>query len=392
MRTKKRALPVEALRQSLQERSELWMADIMAKADERRKAEAEQRKKQEEEQKQKGQSGQQPEPPKADSQGVPEQKKVGEIGLEDEVAWTDESGEHVGTVVMVDKDGEHVEVQYTDENGNIRTDQVSKADVRGVDETSLPLADTEGTQPLGETIEGNVNNEGGNIENTNEGNQAPENKKGEQGYILSELDSGRGGRFYQNDQGSVDLVELPDDLWAAIGGEKTPFRLTESMAKHVYERHGKELGLESEADTVGFIVDVMRNADHVRRGRGNTLVFSIENGRRNLVRRVITVEVDTSNGLFTGIKTAGYDRLTDVEKLEELWARRENESVPEGAAPSNVASAPASGSGSPTGITSNQNPSASGGKDTTSSQEKQAQGGESSPLATALSFKSKFSV
>ncbi|MCF0218712.1 MAG: hypothetical protein HUK14_02935, partial [Muribaculaceae bacterium] len=136
------------------------------------------------------------------------------------------------------------------------------------------------------------------------------------------------------------------------------------MAKHVYENHKDELGFKSVADAAEFIVDVVRNADHIRDAGDGKIMFSIENGRNKVGKRAITIVVEAETGEFLGIKTAGYDRMSSIKKCPELWARGANDASAADAASANVTSVPASESGSPAGGTSNQNQGTSNDKGT----------------------------
>ena len=50
-----------------------------------------------------------------------------------------------------------------------------------------------------------------------------------------------GEPFFIGENGSIDLVNIPQEVFDAIGINKSPFRLTPSMVMHVYMRHKKEL-------------------------------------------------------------------------------------------------------------------------------------------------------
>lgn len=48
------------------------------------------------------------------------------------------------------------------------------------------------------------------------------------------------------------------------------------MLKHVFDRHGKEMGLSKADDAIDFVLDVIDNFDHVRQGEKEAIIFSIE--------------------------------------------------------------------------------------------------------------------
>ena len=194
-------------------------------------------------------------------------------------------------------------------------------------------------------------------------------------YSLSDSDSGRGGRFVQDEHGNINLVEIPQEIFNKIKVSPLPFRLTESMVAHVYKQHGNELGLDSLSEAAEFVVEVMRNVDHVREGDNGTFIFSVENGRMRIGKRAIAIVVNAQSGDFMGIKTSGYDRLKSLQQRPLLWEKGANETSATGAAPVNVTSEPTSQSGEPTGSASNQNNGLSGDKDSESSSDVQVVAG-----------------
>ena len=181
-------------------------------------------------------------------------------------------------------------------------------------------------------------------------------------YSLSDIDSGRGGKFVQDEDGNINLVEIPQDIFDKIKVSPVPFRLTESMAKHVCNRHGNELGLDNLSDAVEFVVGVMTEVDHVREGDNGTFIFSVENGRMRIGKRAIAIVVNAESGDFMGIKTSGYDRMKSLQQRPVLWEKRASDTSATGAAPANVTTEPAYESGEPTGSTSNQSTGLSDGK------------------------------
>ena len=93
-------------------------------------------------------------------------------------------------------------------------------------------------------------------------------------YSLGDKKAGNGEPFYQDENGNIDLVTIPDEIFEGIGYTKAPFRLTPSMIKHMLDRHNKELGFKDEGEAINFVVDVMNNFDHVRLGYDGALVLA----------------------------------------------------------------------------------------------------------------------
>ena len=155
-------------------------------------------------------------------------------------------------------------------------------------------------------------------------------------YTLSSKTSENGESFYQNNDGNIDLADIPDEVFDKIGKPKAPFRLTPSMLKHVFDRHGKEMGLHHADDAIDFVLDVMDNFDHVRQGDKGAIIFSIENGRSRTGRRAVTVLLDSQRGEYYGIKTSGYERIEGLHKRPLLWEKGAKETSATGVAPANV--------------------------------------------------------
>ena len=138
-------------------------------------------------------------------------------------------------------------------------------------------------------------------------------------WALSEKRARNGEQFYQTADGNIDLVDIPQKVFDKINYTKAPFRLTESMAKHVYEQHAKELHLNSIDDAIDFVIDVMTNFDHVRLGDNGSLIFSVENGRNTTGKRAITILLSSDSGDYYGIKTSGFEALSKLKKRPLLW-------------------------------------------------------------------------
>ena len=163
------------------------------------------------------------------------------------------------------------------------------------------------------------------------------NTGGEEGtYTLSSKTSENGESFYQNNDGNIDLADIPDEVFDKIGKPKAPFRLTPSMLKHVFDRHGKEMGLHHADDAIDFVLDVLNNFDHVRQGDKGAIIFSIENGRSRTGRRALTILLDSQRGEYYGIKTSGYERIEGLHKRPLLWEKGAKETSATGVAPANV--------------------------------------------------------
>ena len=189
----------------------------------------------------------------------------------------------------------------------------------------------------------------------------------EQKYSLSEKKAGNGEQFYQDENGNIDLAQIPDEVFDSIGYTKAPFRLTPYMIQHMLARHNKELGFKDEHEAIHFVRDVMANFDHVRLGNDGALVFSIENGRNRTGKRAITILINSDNGEFYGLKTSGYEAIKGLEKRPLLWERgAKNESSSTDAASASVPTSKSSISGEQSGSASHQSIGLEG-KDTNNS-------------------------
>ncbi|MGM9862547.1 MAG: hypothetical protein ACI30W_08110, partial [Muribaculaceae bacterium] len=192
----------------------------------------------------------------------------------------------------------------------------------------------------------------------------------------SEKKAANGEPFLIGENGSIDLVKIPGEVFAAMGIAPAPFRLTPSMVAHVYERHKKELKLKSPEDAVAVVLDVMNNFDHVRRGKDTTFVFSIEDGRNKTAKRAVTIVLQYEDGKWIGIKTVGLDRVKSLNELATLWGKGESPSSTAGVATANVTSAQPSEGDRVGGIASNQNAANTNGKGSEKSADAQDGGGE----------------
>ena len=197
----------------------------------------------------------------------------------------------------------------------------------------------------------------------------------EGGYTLSDKRADNGEYFYQDINGNIDLADIPSAIFVAIGKPKAPFRLTPSMLEHVFDRHGKEMGLSQADDAIDFVLDVMDNFDHVRQGDKGAIVFSIENGRSRTGRRAVTILLDSRSGEYYGIKTSGYERIEGLTKRPLLWEKGAIEASTTGVAPANVTTEQAQQGNELTGSASNQS-RGSAGKDSKQIDTKQENGQE----------------
>lgn len=92
-------------------------------------------------------------------------------------------------------------------------------------------------------------------------------------YSLSDEYADNGEAFVKNEKGGTNLIEIPHEIFDRLGISPLPFKLTESMALHVYSHHAKELKLKTLDDAIDFVLSTIGNADHVRLGRDNSYVF-----------------------------------------------------------------------------------------------------------------------
>lgn len=207
------------------------------------------------------------------------------------------------------------------------------------DETKGSGITPQSTSSVGKVTESQETEQGNEVASeVEEGGKQMEGEEKTNTFSLSEMDSGKGGRLYQDAAGNTNLVSIPNEVFEAMGMSPVPFSLTESMAEHVL-KHKTELGLSSKEDAVRYVVAVMKNADHVRAGdKPGSFVFSVENGRRKVGKRAIAVQVDGSSGKFLGISTSGNERVSNLQKRPLLWEKGVNETSATGSAPANVTS------------------------------------------------------
>ena len=221
-----------------------------------------------------------------------------------------------------------------------------------------------------EGIDGAETNQGGTEGDTGRSGEERVDNADEGAYSLSQQKSDNGENFYQDINGNIDLANIPDEVFNKINKPQAPFRLTPSMLKHVFDRHGKEMGLSKADDAIDFVLDVIDNFDHVRQGEKGAIIFSIENGRSRTGRRAVTVLLDSLSGSYYGIKTSGYERIEGLTKRTLLWEKGAKDTSTTGVAPANVSTEQASQSNEPAGSASNHNNDFEG-KDKQSSATKQ---------------------
>lgn len=221
-----------------------------------------------------------------------------------------------------------------------------------------------------ENSDGTETNQGGTEGDSGKIREDRVEKADEGAYSLSQQKSDNGENFYQDINGNIDLANIPDEVFNKINKPQAPFRLTPSMLKHVFDRHGKEMGLSKADDAIDFVLDVIDNFDHVRQGEKGAIIFSIENGRSRTGRRAVTVLLDSLSGSYYGIKTSGYERIEGLTKRTLLWEKGAKDTSTTGVAPANVSTEQASQSNEPAGSASNHNNDFEG-KDKQSSATKQ---------------------
>lgn len=140
-------------------------------------------------------------------------------------------------------------------------------------------------------------------------------------YTLSEEQANNGEVFYQNADGSTQLATIPDEIFDRIGISPIPFKLTETMGWHVYDHHAKEAKFKTIDDAIGFVLSIINNVDHVRLGRDNSYIFSVEDGRNRIGKRAVTIMINSGPGDFMGIRTSGYETLGKLKERPLLWER-----------------------------------------------------------------------
>ena len=268
---------------------------------------------------------------------------------------------------------EHSQTNNTENNEQQRNDTTAEEPTTTPGDTVLQTEETNNSrgdsqskeQPTEVPTDVRSSNENGTLPQS-----TPTEVESETDYTLSDKKAENRENFYQDANGNIDLANIPEEVFDKIGKPKAPLRLTPSMLKHVFDRHGKEMGLSPTDDAIDFILDVMDNFDHVRQGDKNAVIFSIENGRSRTGRRAVTILLNSESGEYYGIKTSGYERIEGLNKKPLLWEKGANETSATGAAPANVTTEQTQQGSEPAGSASNHS-NGSIGKDTQSSQTKQ---------------------
>ena len=186
-----------------------------------------------------------------------------------------------------------------------------------------------------------------------------------EGYRLSAIAAKRGGNFFENSEGSIDLVKISDNVFEAIGIKPLPMRMTEAMAQHIIKQHAKELGVSTQEEAVAFVVDIMQHFDHVREGnKPNTYIFSIEKGRSRTGKRAVTLVLPSKSGEYLGVSSSGYEKVSRLKERALLWEEGANNEAPTTeTASANVPTPSATQGGMTGGSASNQSNALSQGKD-----------------------------
>lgn len=268
---------------------------------------------------------------------------------------------------------EHSQTNNTENNEQQRNDTTAEEPTTTPGDTVLQTEETNNSRGDSQSEEQPTEVPTG-VRSSNENGTLPQSTptevESETDYTLSDKKAENRENFYQDANGNIDLANIPEEVFDKIGKPKAPLRLTPSMLKHVFDRHGKEMGLSRTDDAIDFILDVMDNFDHVRQGDKNAVIFSIENGRSRTGRRAVTILLNSESGEYYGIKTSGYERIEGLNKKPLLWEKGANETSATGAAPANVTTEQTQQGSEPAGSASNHS-NGSIGKDTQSSQTKQ---------------------
>ena len=276
---------------------------------------------------------------------------------------------------------EHSQTNNTENNEQQRNDTTAEEPTTTPGDTVLQTEETNNSRGDSQSKEQPTEVPTG-VRSSNENGTLPQSTptevESETDYTLSDKKAENRENFYQDANGNIDLANIPEEVFDKIGKPKAPLRLTPSMLKHVFDRHGKEMGLSRTDDAIDFILDVMDNFDHVRQGDKNAVIFSIENGRSRTGRRAVTILLNSESGEYYGIKTSGYERIEGLNKKPLLWEKGANETSATGTAPANVTTEQAQQGSEPAGSASNHS-NGSASKVTQSSQTKQEKENKFSP-------------
>lgn len=203
-------------------------------------------------------------------------------------------------------------------------------------------------------------------------------------YFLSSEEANNGEKFYQNAEGSTNLAFIPNEIFEKIGIKPIPFKLTETMGWHVYDHHAKEAKLKDISDAIDFVLSVINNVDHVRLGRDNSYIFSVENGRERTGKRAISILLGSSNGDYYGIVSSGYEGVERLNRRPLLWAGSAVIAPATDAATVSVTSRDAQKSSEQSGGASDLSNVPSASEDTTSEEEMQESAQENADKAQEI--------
>ena len=251
--------------------------------------------------------------------------------------------------------------------GEIAADQVQEE----AGEVAEPVAEQTEQEAEESTIEPAPSEEETTEEQEPEEEVAPEagdtqaSETTGEGYRLSAIAAKRGGNFFENSEGSIDLVKISDNVFEAIGIKPLPMRMTEAMAQHIIKQHAKELGISTQEEAVAFVVDIMQNFDHVREGnKPNTYIFSIEKGRSRTGKKAVTLVLPSKSGEYLGVSSSGYEKVSRLKERALLWEEGANNMAPTTeTASANVPTPSATQGGMTGGSASNQSNTLSVDKD-----------------------------
>lgn len=185
-------------------------------------------------------------------------------------------------------------------------------------------------------------------------------------------------------QKAVQTLHIPNEIFEKIGIKPIPFKLTETMGWHVYDHHAKEAKLKDISDAIDFVLSVINNVDHVRLGRDNSYIFSVENGRERTGKRAISILLGSSNGDYYGIVSSGYEGVERLNRRPLLWAGSAVIAPATDAATVSVTSRDAQKSSEQSGGASDLSNVPSASEDTTSEEEMQESAQENADKAQEI--------
>ncbi|MCC8036903.1 MAG: hypothetical protein LIP02_02010, partial [Bacteroidales bacterium] len=273
-----------------------------------------------------------------------------------------------------------------------RTAQVAKGDVRAV-EGNTPTAENDGITPPTDTNEGNVNNEGVDIESTNnETNIAPKDERVGRSLTAEEM-STLTAQMEANVE-DAPVVELSEETWEQMfpGGKvATPMgEVTfgeNQLLKLVLKNRQGEFGmLRPTLENPDVVIEEKSEAREDQETERPTSYLFVKTfkygGKKIKYYMAVTVKRD---GLEVDVSNHITGKRSITEKMQNGKILHLNEKYSSLGSDGHLAEHSTS---VPDLLPTQEETSiSSGGKDTTSSEEKQAQGGESSPLGALLKTK-----